>query len=166
MHLQLNYFRYFFQMKIFFIQCLYIFSFFIKTPVFFFTTCYNWNDKTSDCVSTNLKMFLLLLLFIEDIFFSYHKNMELLSYILYFISFLLFLTIFSLHVNVYLDITTFFYIVFLFHSSYYQSNQYEKINDTNNETNDEIEIEMDYPNVEVKSFVRKKPHTIYYQATL
>jgi hypothetical protein len=105
-------------------------------------------------------MFLLLLLFTEDILFSFIRNMELLSYILYFISFLLFITIFSLHVNVYLDITTFFYIVFLFFSSCYPSNPYEKIHETNDE------IEMDYPNVEVKSFVRKKPHTIYYQAIL
>lgn len=160
MNLQLNYFRSFFQMKIFFIQCLYIVSFFIQIPIFFFTNCYNWNEKTTECVSTNLKMFLLLLLFTEDILFSFIRNMELLSYILYFISFLLFITIFSLHVNVYLDITTFFYIVFLFFSSCYPSNPYEKIHETNDE------IEMDYPNVEVKSFVRKKPHTIYYQAIL
>jgi predicted RND superfamily exporter protein len=103
-------------------------------------------------------MVLLLILFAQDIFFSFKRQIAIFSPLFYTISFLLFLFIFSVHCNIYLDIMTVVYNVFLFIVSSFIYNKYERINDTKQDTCN------DYPHVEIKRFTRKHPQTVYYQA--
>ena len=155
----LNFCSHLFRAKILFILGLYFFTVFTHKSIFLFTTCHNWYDEKNTCKDTNIKIGLLLILLVQDFFFSFKKPIVILSPLFYTISFLFFLSIFSLHCNVYLDIITATYNLFLFIVSYFVYDEYEKINDkSQKDTND------DYPNVEVRTFAKKRPQTVYYQA--
>lgn len=154
----INFYSHLFRAKILFVLGLYFFTVFTHKSIFLFTTCHNWNEKMDTCKDTNLKIGFLSILLAQDIFFSFKKPIAILSPLFYTISFLFFLSVFSIHCNVYIDIITATYNLFLFFSSYFVYDEYEKIRDTNQDTND------DYPNVEVKTFAKKRPQTVYYQS--
>ena len=159
----LNILYYIFRVKILIILGLYFYSIIDDQPIFLFTTCYNWNDRTDTCEFTPLKIALLLILFAQDVVFSYKASIAVCAPVFYTVSFLLFLFILSVHCNVYLDITTLAYNFFLFITSCFTHNEYDTIHETktkkkNQRTND------DYPDVEIRRFTKKKPYTVYYQA--
>lgn len=163
MSIILNILHYIFRVKILIILGLYFYCIIDHKPIFLFTTCYNWNDRTDICKATNFKIALLLILFVQDVVFTYKATIAVCAPVFYTISFLLFLFIFSVHCNVYLDIITFVYNFFLFITSCLTHNEYKTIHETKKKkqhqrTND------DYPNVEIRKFTKKKPYTIYYQA--
>ena len=128
----LNILYYIFRVKILIILCLYFYSIVDHKPIFLFTTCYNWNDRTDICKATNLKVALLLILFAQDVVFTYKEPIAICAPVLYTVFFLVFLFIFSAYCNVYLDIITLVYNLFLFVTSCFTHNEYETIHETKN----------------------------------
>ena len=159
----LNILYYIFRVKILIILGLYFYSIIDHNPIFLFTTCYNWNDRTDICKATNFKIGLLLILFVQDVVFTHKVPIAICAPVFYTLCFLVFLFIFSAYCNVYLDIITLVYNFFLFITSCFTHNEYETIHETENKkqhqrTND------DYPDVEIRRFTKRKPFTVYYQA--
>lgn len=144
---------------------LYFISIISHESIFLFTTCYNWNEGTHSCKDTNLKIGLLILLFAQDIFFSFKRPIVVLSPLFYVVSFLFFLAIFTIDCNVYIDIITLTYNLFLFITSYFVYDDYERIHEQKeNDESSREDSNDDYPNVEIRTFVQKKPQTLYYQS--
>lgn len=158
----LNVMCHMFRVKILIFVGLYFYSIIDHKPIFLFTRCYDWYEKTDLCKNTNLKMALLLILFLQDIVYSYKTPIAICSPLFYTISFLFFLSIFSVSCNVYIDIITVTYNLYLFVTSYFIYSEYETIRETKNQTNQNVDD--DYPNVEIRKFRKKKPLTVYYQA--
>lgn len=158
----LNVVRHIFRVKILIILGLYFYSVIGHKPIFLFTKCHNWYEETDECKDTNVKIALLSILCLQDVIFTYKIPLTVCSPLFYTVSFLFFLSIFSVSCNVYLDIITVSYNLFLFITSYFVYNEYETILETKNQTNQNVDD--DYPNVEIRKFRKKKPLTVYYQA--
>lgn len=154
---------YIFRLQILIVLGLYFYSVIEHRPISFFTRCYDWYEEEDTCKNTNLRIALLLILFAQDIVYSYKTSIAICSPLFYTISFLFFLSIFSISCNINIDIITVVYNFFLFFLSYLFYNEYETIDETRNKTHQK-DTNDDYPNVEVRTFTKKRPQTVYYQA--